>query len=176
MRQRSSLSKTTVLFHWVTGLAFLAVFGFGLYIADLPRSPEKWALLHYHKSFGLLILILAVLRLLWRLREGFLEPLSSLPAWQARIVKLVHLGLLISTLTFPLSGLMMNIGGGRPTELFGFELLAAGNSIEWLSWFGRGIHDGSVKVVMFALLLHVGGAIKHQLVDRDGSLFRILGR
>ena len=102
--------------------------------------------------------------------------LVDMPKWELMLSKSVQLLLLIATISMPASGLMMNIGGGRATEVFGVQLMAAFEKTEWLSDAGHFIHVQSVNIVIFLLILHVVGALKHQFIAKDGTLSRMLGR
>ncbi|RKF20000.1 cytochrome b [Alginatibacterium sediminis] len=172
----TKLSKPTIALHWLTALTFLAVLGMGLYISDLPRTPEKFELLAIHKSLGLLVLVVAAVRVVWRLKEGKLSALSALPRWQEISASAVHGLLLVATLLMPVSGLIMNIAGGRATEFFGLVLLSGGEKSETLASIGSWIHHSSINVIIAVLVLHVLAALKHQFVDKDGMISRMLGR
>ena len=173
---KNRLSKPTVILHWLVALLFLVVLGLGLYIEGLPSSPEKFELLATHKSIGLTLLIVAVIRLLWRSQEGPISSVSRLPKWQYILSKNAHYLLLLATLLMPVSGIIMTIGSGRALAFFDIQLLAEAEKIEWMSALGRFVHLQSVNLIILVLLLHVVGALKHQLFDKDGTLSRMLGR
>lgn len=76
MNNTKTYSKTSIALHWIVGLAFIGVFIIGAYLSDLPRGPEKMELVALHKSFGVLILLIALARVFWRIKEGrFRQPL-----------------------------------------------------------------------------------------------------
>jgi cytochrome b561 len=147
----------------------------GLYIEDLPRSPEKFELLGLHKLFGITVLSIALLRILWRAKEGAITSLSVAPAWQEKIAQGVHHLLLLATLLMPVSGIMMNVGGGRALVLFGTELITVADKVEWMGTIGGSLHDSAVGFIIAALALHILGALKHQFIDKDGTVSRMLG-
>ncbi len=77
----------------------------------------------------------------------------------------------------PISGFMMTIGGGYPVGIFGFELIAhSEDKIEILSEAGHLIHGLGGKLLIALILLHAVAAIKHERLDKDGTLSRMLGR
>jgi len=168
------LSVTTVALHWIVGLCFIAIFAVGIYMTDLPKGPDKFELYGLHKSFGVLILLVALPRFIWRIKEGMLPPVGHPPAWQERLAKLVALLLLIATLLMPISGMLMSVGGGHGVALFGLELIAKGDKIEWMSSVGKFLHKQSVDVIIVGLALHIGGALKHHFLDKDDTLKRML--
>ncbi len=171
----SKLSKPTIAFHWLTGLLFIGVLGLGLYMEDLA-GPDKFKIMGIHKSLGFLVLLIAVARVIWRLKEGPIESISKLPRWQEIASKSIHHLLMLFTLLMPLSGVLMNIGGGRATQFFGVTIIPAIEKIEWLNSVGHVVHGGSVSIIIIILLLHIAGALKHQLIEKDGTLTRMLGR
>ena len=170
-------SLTTVSLHWIIAIGMIAMLAFGLYLEDLPKSPEKGELLGIHKSFGVIILVVALLRIFWRAKNKFPKPLSTLANWQAKLAKFTHWFLIIGTVMMPISGVIMTIGGGRSIAVFGVELIAgSGEKIEALSQVGHIIHGLGGKLIILFLILHVIGAIKHQVFDKDGTLSRMAGR
>ena len=141
------LSKPTILFHWLTGLLFIGVLALGLYVESLPRAPEKFELLGIHKSLGVIVLVIATLRLLWRLKEVSISSVSQLTKTQEILANGVHHLLLLGTLLMPVSGMMMSIGSGRAIDLFGLELISAGEKIEWLGSIGGNVHSIAADIL-----------------------------
>ncbi|WP_299691131.1 cytochrome b/b6 domain-containing protein [uncultured Vibrio sp.] len=90
-----SLSKQTVIFHWLTGILFIAVFVIGLQFEGMPRGPEKGELMGLHKSLGLIVLVVALSRFVWRLKEGAIESVAVLTRAQEIAAKGVHHFLLL---------------------------------------------------------------------------------
>lgn len=171
------LPTMTVALHWIIALAIIAMLAMGIYVEDLPRSPEKGELIALHKSIGVIILLLAMLRVLWRLVSKYPEPLGQMSKGQEIIAKLTLLVLILGTVLLPLSGIVMSIGGGRSVAVFGIELIAGtGEKIEILSQIGHVMHGLGGKLLIAFVLLHVVGAIKHEHFDKDGTLSRMLGR
>ncbi|MGY3572416.1 cytochrome b [Vibrio paucivorans] len=176
MLNKKPLTWQTIVLHWIVGLSFIGVFGIGLYMVDLPRGPEKFEWISLHKSIGALILAAALIRFGWRLKEGALPPASKMPAWQDKAAKAVHGILLLATLAMPISGVAMSVGGGRAIEIFGWQVIAESAKTPWLQELGSTIHTSAVEILIFVFVLHVGGAIKHQVIDKDGTISRMLGR
>ncbi|MGK0444140.1 MAG: cytochrome b561 [Bermanella sp.] len=170
------LSKPTIAFHWLTGLFFLTVLGLGLYMGELPKGPEKFEIIDWHKSLGFAFLFLALSRVVWRLREGQLPSLNEQTTWQDTLAKGIHVFLLLATVLMPVSGMMMSIGGGHGLDFFGSELVAAGEKIQWLGGLGHEVHEIGANLVILALVLHIAGALKHEYKIKDGLLSRMLGR
>ena len=169
-------SPLTVGFHWIIAIGMIAMLAFGLYIEDLPRGPDKFSLLDLHKSFGIVIFVLATARIFWRIKNKFPKPLSEMPSWQEFSAKFAHWFLIIATVMMPISGVMMSAGGGHPISFFGLELIAAGDKNEIIGNIGHIIHGLGSKVLIFFILLHSLGAIKHQYMDKDGTISRMAGK
>lgn len=170
-------SLTTVSLHWIIAIGMIAMIGFGLFIEDMPRSPEKGELIGLHKSFGILILLLAIVRIAWRVENKFPKPLSAMPGWQEKLAQLIHWVLIIGTVLMPVSGALMSIGGGHPIAVFGLELVAGSEQkIEILSDIGSALHGLGGNLLILFITLHFVGAIKHQVMDKDGTMQRMFGK
>lgn len=167
----------TVGLHWIIAIAVIGMLTFGLYLEDMPRSPEKGQLMGVHKSIGVIILAFAVVRIFWRYLNKFPKPISALPNWQKTLASISHWVLIIGTVMMPFSGILMSIGGGNAIGVFGFELIAgSGEKNESLSEIGKTIHGLGSKILIAFVLLHSAGAIKHQVLDKDGTISRMLGK
>lgn len=167
---KHSLSTPTIIFHWLTGLTFLTVLGLGLGLDLLPDGT-----MGIHKSLGIIVFVIAALRLLWRFREGSISSVSKMTKIQSIAANATHHLLLLATIAMPLSGILMSIGGGRAIDIFGLVIITAGDKIAWLGSLSNIIHTSAVNLVILALVLHVAGALKHQLIDKDGTISRMLG-
>ncbi len=166
----------TIGLHWIIAIAMIAMLAFGLYLEGLPRGPEKGELIGLHKSVGMLILLFALVRIVWRFLNKFPKPISPLVNWQEKLAKLTHWVLIIGTVLMPVSGIFMAIGGGHSVGVFGFEIIAGSpDKIEILSKIGHIIHGLGGKLLIVFVFLHFIGAIKHQFIDKDGTLSRMLG-
>ena len=173
----NQFTRLTVIMHWAIAIAIIAMLGFGLYLEDMPRSPEKGELMGLHKSVGIIILVLAAVRIYWRFLNKFPRPLSNLPSWQENLAKTTHWLLIILTVLMPLSGILMTLGNGFSLELFGLEIIAGtGEKIDILKNIGHAGHGWGSKLFIFLIALHIVGAIKHQFFDKDGTISRMLGK
>ncbi len=166
-------TSTAITLHWLLALAILGAFGLGLYMADLPFSPQRVKLYNWHKWAGVTILALSALRLLWRLTH---RPPADAPmsGWQRRAAHLAHGGLYLLFFAVPLMGWAYSSAAGFPVVWFGVlplpDLLpvdkALAESIKpvhgWLAW-----------ALMVVAALHVTAALKHQFIDRDGLIARM---
>lgn len=172
---REKLAATTIFLHWIIAIAIIAMLAMGLYMEELPRGAEKGQLIGIHMGVGLLILGFALVRAIRRLMEGFPPPVSRYKAWEHFLAKLAHWGLLIGTLALPLSGLMMTLAGGNVVKAFGVPVLGPFEKIEVMAGIGHTVHGIGGKVMIFLIVLHVAGAVKHAIIDKDGTLRRMFG-
>lgn len=175
MSAQHSLSKTTILLHWLIAIAIIGSIAFGMYLEELPRSPEKGQLIGLHKSIGVTILIFATYRIGLRLIQGLPKPLPNTSTLQRKAAKAAHILLLIGTVALPISGLMMSIGGGHSVALFGLELIPKGDGIDGLGEIGHRIHGLGANLLIAIITLHVVAALKHHFMDKDGTIKRMLG-
>lgn len=164
---------TAIALHWLLALAIVGTFCFGLYMADLPFSPRRLKLFNYHKWAGMTILALSALRLLWRLAHR--PPADiAMPAWQVRAAHATHLLLYLLFFAVPLSGWAYSSAAGFPIVWFGVLPLPDFVSPDKaLAESLKQLHHLLAWALCACVLLHVAGAVKHQLVDRDGLIGRM---
>ena len=171
--QRAHFSAPAILLHWLLALMIVASFSVGLYMADLPVSPSRLKLYNYHKWAGVTILALSALRLLWRLTHR--PPADApMPAWQARAARATH-GLLYALFFIvPLVGWAYSSAAGYPVVWFGVLPLPDFVPVDKaLAEAIKPWHERSAMLMAGPVLLHVAGALKHQLIDRDGLIDRM---
>ncbi|HQQ59463.1 MAG TPA: cytochrome b/b6 domain-containing protein, partial [Thermomonas sp.] len=88
--------------HWLTLVLLLLLAWIGLRMGALPNGPDKIATYALHKSIGLCVLAIVLLRIGWRLFAGSPTPLTDSPHWQHRIAQLTHIALYVLLLAMPL--------------------------------------------------------------------------
>jgi cytochrome b561 len=172
-------SAVAIALHWVLGLAILAMFGVGLYMADLPFSPWRLKLYNWHKWAGITILALSVLRLLWRLthRPPALPKnvVKAMPSWQTTAYHATHQLLYVLFFAVPLIGWAYSSAAGFPIVLFGQiplpDLLSVDKEMAALI---KPLHELSAFALVGLAGLHIAAALKHHWIDRDGLLQRML--
>lgn len=171
----------TLVLHWIVAVMMICLLASGLYMAE----TGTFALYPWHKSFGVLIALFVLLRIAWRIRNGWPTPVGDYPSLERLLARLVHWLLIIGTVLMPVSGFMMSAMGGHGVALFGIELVAPNpdpadpqkvlplNAM--LAGTAHTLHGWGGYLLIGAVVLHVVGALKHHLVDRDGTLRRMLG-
>ncbi|WP_130619571.1 cytochrome b [Dyella amyloliquefaciens] len=170
-RRWGSVAK---FFHWTTALLIIGngIFGLMMDLAGSPMQKINWLALH--KSIGLTVLALLLLRLVWRL--GDRRPAEDpAPRWQQLAAHGVHLLLYLLIAAIPLSGWWFNSVTGKPLQFFKlFNLPPLGAANHDLRHLSHSIHENLFWFLVLLLVLHVGGALKHHLIDRDNTLLRML--
>lgn len=165
--------------HWVLGLAILGLFAVGLYMTDLPFSPQRLKLYNWHKWAGMVILGLSLLRLLWRWSKrppALPETIeAAMPAWQQHAHRLTHVGLYALFFVVPLVGWAYSSAAGFPIVLFGQIPLPDFVPVNPdLAEAIKPWHELSAFALVGLALVHMLGALKHAVIDRDGLLRRML--
>jgi cytochrome b561 len=160
--------------HWVVVALLIVQVTIGTIADDMPRGLEKLALLARHKSFGITILGIAVIRLAWRWIDRPPPP-PPMPRWQHVAAKLNHWGLYALLFALPLSGWLMSSASNYPVSWFGLVQLPdfIGPDRELKDIFDE-LHHLFVWFLYALVGLHVAAALKHQFLNRDGLLFRML--
>jgi cytochrome b561 len=169
----NTYTRTAKALHWLIALLIFAVFPLGLYMHDLKLSPAKLQLYSYHKWVGMTILLLAIVRLLWRITHR--PPALSLPRLQQIASVAVHHTLYVLMFAIPLTGWLMSSAKGYQTVLFGIlplpDLLAKdkqlGHTLE-------NIHASLNYILLLLVAVHIAAALKHHFIDRDDVLARML--
>lgn len=173
-----SLARTL---HWTTAVLILVMLPLGLAAAALPQATDsqiavKAAAFSAHKTLGVLILILALTRIGWAILGPHPAPLHGTRRLETLLAATVHWTLYGALVAAPLSGWLHHAA----TTGFAPILWPFGQSLpfvpkdEHLAALFSSLHLASVWVLSGALALHVAGALKHALIDRDGTLARML--
>ncbi len=165
-------------FHWIIVLMILGLAVVGLVMDELPKTPKYFWVFTAHKSMGITVLVLMLLRLAWRLYAGAPAPVPGMPAWQRMAASLTHWALYGLALAMPLSGWLYDSAEGlRPFKYFGLftmpKLVAPSESLADL---GHDLHENLFWVLVLLVAVHAGAAFYHHLFQRDATLTRMLPR
>jgi len=162
-----------IALHWLLAFALLGSFCVGIYMSDLPFSPQRLKLYNWHKWAGITILTLSFIRLLWRLTHR--PPADvAMPAWQRAASHATHALLYALFFAVPLAGWAYSSAAGFPVVVFG--LLPLPDFVPVDKALAEAIkpwHAYLAFAMAGLVVLHVAGALKHQFIDRDGLLSRM---
>lgn len=172
-------TRTAMLLHWVLGLALVGLFGVGLYMTGLPFSPQRLKLYNWHKWAGITLLMLSVLRLIWRAthRPPALPATvqDAMPAWQRVAHHGTHHLLYLLFFAVPLIGWAYSSAAGFPIVFLGLWQLPDFVPVsKELADAIKPWHQYTAFAMAGLVLLHVAAALKHHFIDRDGLLARML--
>jgi cytochrome b561 len=168
-------TRPAILLHWLIALIIAVAFPVGLIMSDMPVSPTRIKIFVWHKWAGLTVLWLAFVRIGWRATHAAPVLPDSVPAWQARISKLVQWAIYALIFAVPLSGWSYSSAAGYGVvylNLIPLPNLVAKN--KELADQLKDLHE-FLNWTLFALVaMHAAAALKHHFIDRDGVLLSML--
>lgn len=167
-------STPAIVLHWLVALLIFVAFPLGLYMADLPLSPEKLQLFSYHKWIGVTVFMLAGLRVVWRLTHTPPPLPASMAGWQRRASAVAHGLLYLLILVIPISGWLMSSAKGVQTVWFGVlplpDLIGKDKALGHLL---EEVHETLNYTLLALVVLHVAGALQHHFIERQPFLQRM---
>ena len=170
-----SYGAVTQLLHWIMFLLIVWIITVGFVMTDMENGPDKFQLYGMHKTTGVIILFLVVLRIIWKqLNTSPLLP-NTLDEWQKYAARAGHVLLYALMVSMPLSGWAMSSAAGFAVSVFGWFTLpniVAPNK-ELLAAF-RELHEIGAYLFIITILLHITAALLHHFYYRDNVLQRIL--
>ncbi len=168
-------ARPVVGLHWVIALLIFAAFPLGVYMSDLPLSPDKLRLFSYHKWIGASVFALSLLRV--AARVAFVPPAlpAAMPRWERSAAVAMHALLFALIFAVPLSGWVMSSATGFQTVWFGVLPLPdlVGKDKE-LAKSLELLHKSLNIVLLVLVVIHVAAALKHHVIARDDVLVRML--
>ncbi len=167
---------TARLLHWLIVALLIVQFVLAWTMPHIGRNTQVTTLITLHFSFGVLILAVALVRLLWRLGHVEPAPEDGLAPWQVQSARVVHWLLYVLLFAVPILGWLNASWRGFPVTLFGlFDMpkLLATRASGW-GWTGD-VHGLLANYLLLALVgTHMAAVLYHQFVRRDGVLRRML--
>ncbi len=163
-------------FHWSIALLILVQAVIGLSMVEMGLTPAKVRVFALHKSIGMTILALVLLRIAWRLGERRPADPPAMPRWQVLAARAVHLALYLLILAIPLSGWWFNSASNAPLVWFGwFDLPSLTGGFDRV-WKPRAllVHQTLFWLLVALLVVHVGAALWHHFRQRDDVLRRMI--
>lgn len=195
MNNITRYTKTAVILHWLIGLAIIAMFILGWYMADLPKEAPKVTEFDFmdlgvytvqlaeaasprnfyfnlHKSIGVTLLFFIVLRVYWRLTHTPPELLDTMPAWEKKVAKGGHHLLYLLMVAMPLSGIAMATYSKYGVKWFGMPLIPGLDNPGMRDVFVE-VHEVVGFILITIIVLHVLAALKHHFINKDETLKRM---
>lgn len=187
-------NKIAVILHGVVGLLLVAMFALGFWMHELPKELKVESLdlfnlgvytvafqeptslrtfyFNLHKSIGVTVLALILLRVFWRLTHAAPEFPVTMKDWEKKLADTVHKGLYVLMLAMPLSGILMATYSKYGILWFGIPLVAGLDNAAMRETF-KEAHEMIGAALLLLVVLHVAAAIKHKVIDKDDVMNRM---
>jgi cytochrome b561 len=168
--------SVAVALHWAIALLVIAQFVLGWWMLSLPEEggvQRDW--FNLHKSLGMTLGLLVLLRLGWRAKHPAPPFPPALPAWQRLAAHITHGGLYVCLVLLPLTGYLGSSFSGYPVRYFGYALPAWGWNWPAVKAPLAGVHLALTWILVALVLVHVAAALAH-LARRDGVFQRMWPR
>lgn len=157
--------------HWLMAVCILGLIAAGMYMTELPKGDEKWWWYGMHKSFGVTVIGLLILRLILR----FITRIPPLPKgfapMETKLVSALHFLLYAGMVIVPISGFIMSDAGGHAIAWFGYALPDLIPTNKQLGGLASELHEITPFILLGLIALHVAGAIKHQFGKPENKVF-----
>lgn len=171
----NSYGSITKILHWVIGLFIICLIAVGFTMSSMESSPEKFQLYGMHKAFGVLVLTLVTIRILWRITNTAVQAAEGVPPLLQIAAKAGHLLLYIFMLVMPISGVLMSRFGGYPISVFEiFTIPAASEKSPELATLFHATHGYAAWGFVILISAHILGALYHHFVRKDNTLIRMI--
>lgn len=167
----SKYSTTSKLFHWIIALLVFIMLIVGFSFNNIPPETRGTAYM-LHKSTGITILFLMILRLIWIHKSGKPPLPKKVPLWERVFSRMIQYGFYILLILMPLSGWIRSVAADKVPVYFG--LFKA--NLPWvgvnqnLSESMANVHLIIAWIIVVFITLHVLGALKHHFIDKDDVL------
>ena len=173
----STYAAVHIVLHSLTAVSVVGLFASGVWMVELTyydpwynRAPAL------HKAFGMVLIAVMVVRLLWRWDNGMPEPEPGVRRWEARAAHLVHVVLYVGVFATAISGYLIATAKGEPVVVFDlFSVPATVHGLPRQEDVAGDFHTYLSYGLVGLAGLHAAAAVKHHLIDRDATLLRMLG-
>ena len=162
-------------FHWIVALLILGQFALGKIAEGMKLSPAKLDLFVWHKSVGVTVLLLVVLRLAWRFADPPPAPPANTPAWETKLAVAGHYLLYVLMFAVPISGWWVSDASRVPFKAYFAvpmpDLIETNRSVQEIA---EGAHEILVMTLVTIAIGHVVAALRHHFWLKDGVMRRML--
>jgi cytochrome b561 len=195
MSNTTRYTKTAVVLHWLIAICIFGMFALGWYMSDLPKEAPKqmaydlfdwgiytWQLseeasprtfyFNLHKSLGITIFALIIIRILWRLTHKSPALLDSYKAWERKLATGAHHLLYLLMIALPLSGIIMATYSKYGIKWFGIDFIKGLDNAAMRDIF-KEVHEIVGALILLVVIIHIIGALKHKFIDKDDTIRRM---
>jgi cytochrome b561 len=175
--QAQRYSRGAVILHWLIAVLILLNFAAAWVAEDMPKA-EAAQVMSNHKAIGITILLLTLVRIAWRFTRPAPPLVETLKAWEAAVAKVTHGLFYFLMLAIPVTGWGQHSAGsgGKAVSVFGLfnmPALPVGHDKPTIGVFHEA-HEITATLMLVLFVLHVAAALKHQFVDKDGTMRRMV--
>ena len=175
VEQPSRYTRIAIVLHWVLAIGLIYQLWLGVWMGDIPKTPPglraEW--FNWHKSIGIVLGLLIVLRGLWRLMHRPPSLPESLPVWQTLAAHINHALLYACMVAMPVSGFLGSSFTAYPIKFFGTQLPRLWEASPDMKDIFSTIHTSCSYIFMATIAVHVLAALWH-VIRRDGIAKRML--
>lgn len=174
---RSTYGWGSILLHWLVALTVLGMYPLGLYIVSLGYYDPGYRIYpDWHRSIGVLLLMLLCVRLIWKALNPRPEAVTGTRPWERVAAHLGHWGLYLLLLVVLASGYLFSTADGRSIQVFSlFSFPAIPGLALRQEELAAEIHFYSATLLMLLTAVHLLAALKHHFINKDATLTRMLG-
>ena len=164
------------ILHWLSALLIFGLFALGYWMRTLDYyHPWYQQAPNLHKSFGIMLVLIMLIRMVWRFFTRKPEHMTSHKAWELKLAHIIHWILYLGILLILITGYLIATSENRPIEVFELfnvpAVMAAFEEQEDIAGF---IHEWAAYILMAFVGFHILGALKHHFIDKDKTLKRML--
>ena len=192
----TSYTKTAKVLHWLIAIGIFGMFALGWFMSELPKEAPKriaydlfnlgvytWNLteeisprtfyFNLHKSIGVTIFALILIRILWRITHRPPALLASYKAWESKLASGAHHLLYLLMVALPVSGVIMATYSKYGIKWFGIPFIKGLDNNPMRELF-KDVHEIIGLIILLVIIVHIIGALKHKFIDKDDTLKRML--
>ena len=164
------------ILHWLSALFIFGLFALGYWMRTLDYyDPWYQPAPDLHKSFGVVLILIMMIRLLWRFFTSAPAHLTNHKPWEINLAKAIHWALYLGVILILITGYLIATSENRPIEVFElFNVPVLIQAFEEQEDIAGIIHEWAAYILMGCVGLHMAGALKHHFIDKDKTLKRML--
>ena len=174
MNDTLKYTRVAMLLHWATVVLVAALFAIGWTMTDLPKGPARGEIYALHKTIGITVFLLTLLRLWWRVRHRPPALPEAIPGWQRKLAHGVQHLFYLMLVVQPLLGYVSSSFTVHPTQYLGVRLPVWATPDPVLNQLFSGLHEAGAVLLLSLIGLHVLGAVSHLVREGSGLLRRML--
>ena len=162
-----------ILLHWALAVLIASLVAVGLYMMSIEDDPGSDWYFNIHKSFGIVVFVLVLLRIVWRATHRPAPLPTSLPKWQVRLSHATQWALYGCMFLMPILGFLGASYSKSGVAFFGWQLSTWVAPNHDTSEMFFSLHIALAWVLVSLVALHAAGGLKHLLIDKDGVFQRM---